>query len=193
MTEVVLSTPHGSRLYGLATPDSDEDSFVVYANAPARRRARFALQEIEGESDVLMTDVSTFFQYARKGVPQYLEAMWSRMCTVDEIAGMRMSFRPDVYATEETYQRTARSFFARADELELEAWSAHARERFDEHEAALARSAKLRRHSYRLCLNLIEMRETGMFDPTTTRDQRRQLARMMHAGGDPAEYMGVAS
>lgn len=137
----LLRTPHGSHLYGLATPTSDLDYFIVTTNRIGRVRARNAKQTIKGAEDLLKTDLSTFMQYAEKGVPQYLEAMWSQMATVDRIHDMRFAYRPNPYQVEKTYVRTIRNFW-------------------------LADDFKRRRHAWRLWLNLLQLKEEGTFNPS---------------------------
>lgn len=188
---IMLETIHGSHLYNLATPTSDRDSFIVFANQAHRRKAKYAFQRLEGMSDDLLTDVSTFQQYARNGVPQYLEAMWSEKATVDMLGHMRWSFRPNVYATEATYIRTARNFWEKGQAIE---------ERADEHLestdpwlAEMHRATKLKRHAYRLCLNLQDMRQFGRFNPSLGLRQQRELARMLHADETVDKYLGVTS
>lgn len=188
---IMLETVHGSHLYNLATPTSDRDSFIVFANQAHRRKARYAFQRLEGVSDDLLTDVSTFQQYAKKGVPQYLEAMWSEKATIDELGYMRWLFRPDTYSTEATYIRTARNFWEKGDAI----LSGHPPTRAypEPPSPEYVRGVKLKRHAYRLCLNLQDMRQFGRFNPSLGLRQQRELTRMLHADETIDKYLGVTS
>ena len=94
MRLILFRTIHGSHLYGTAHANSDNDTFTVYANEP-RTRARWAKQHVGEDEDTLKTDLSTFMQYCDKGVPQYLEALWSTMAEIDLIKDLRSDFLPD--------------------------------------------------------------------------------------------------
>lgn len=149
MTRMVLfSTPHGSHLYGLAHAGSDRDRYTVVARLPhvdQRSRARYARQTINGAGDEFVIDLSTWLQLCEKGVPQALEAMWSRTPTVDLLGDFRSSYRAGT-AVIPTYLRTIRSF-ARADGF------------------------KRRRHAARLALNARAIIEDGHFNPLLTPEQ----------------------
>lgn len=161
----LLKTIHGSRLYNLHHEDSDYDTFTVIADNPTVK-GTYAKQTIKGDADDLVTDLSTFVLYASRGVPQYLEAMWSRKVDedVDMIRDMRFAFRPDFYKASDTYIRTLVNFWNKTD-------------------------LKYKRHAYRLVLNLKDMREIGMFDPTLTDSQVEQVTSMLREDADPREYL----
>lgn len=152
---ILLETVHGSHLYGLAHAESDVDTFRVFANKPGRKKARNAKQRIDGDDDSLTTDLSTFMQYAEKGVPQYLEAMWSDMATVDEIHDLRFSFYPNPYQVEKTYVRTIRNFWIKDD-------------------------YKRSRHAWRLYYNLLELKARGQFNPTLSPAQAQIISSLAH-------------
>lgn len=163
---LLLRTVHGSHLYGLNHKDSDYDTFEVYENQIGRIKARNAKQSITDDDDVVRTDLSTFMLYATKGVPQYLEAMWSTMADVDHISDMRYAFQPDLYETERTYVRTIKNFVKEG-------------------------SYKRRRHAWRLHLNLSELHGTGQFNPTLTGVQANLISYLGRAGSIPPEARGL--
>lgn len=167
LKHVLLETPHGSHLYGLANADSDLDSFKVIADNPTvkGKYARQKIYEIDGDTyDETLTDMSTFALYAGKGVPQYLEAMWSQQTTVDEIHEWRMSFSPDYYRTQDTYVRTIRNFY---DKPEF----------------------KRKRHAYRLVMNLLDFRSEGIFNPTLNEEELEHLQWMLKSERYPLEFL----
>ena len=164
---VLLSTPHGSHLYGLATPESDLDFFKVIADNPTvkGKYARQKIYEVDDDTyDETVTDMSTFAMYAGKGVPQYLEAMWSPQATGDEIHDWRMAFSPDYYKTQDTYIRTILNFYEE-------------------------QTIKKKRHAYRLVLNLLDLRENGIFDPTLDEEHLERLDHMVKSDPEPLEYL----
>ena len=138
--ELLLSTPHGSRLYGLAHADSDFDRFEVYGYEKFKPK-----QKITGDQDVTKASLDRFLRYCDKGVPQYLEAMFSQMATVDNMAGIRETYVPNMTNVRDTYKRTIKSFWLNGVEED---------------------DFKRRRHAWRLWYNLDEMEKAGRFDPT---------------------------
>lgn len=162
----LLETLHGSHLYGLATPESDLDSFRVISDSPKKTKARYAKQTISEDrvNDVVVTDLSTFMLYANKGVPQYLEAMWSPIATVDVISEMRWAYRPNLYKTEDTYIRTITNFYEAGD-------------------------AKRKRHSFRLVINLLEIYDLGWFHPMLDLKGLETLDKMVNSGKAPLEFL----
>ena len=153
MRLILFRTIHGSHLYGTAHANSDNDTFTVYANEP-RTRARWAKQHVGEDEDTLKTDLSTFMQYCDKGVPQYLEALWSTMAEIDLIKDLRSDFLPDYYKTMSTYQRTIKSFYARGLEES---------------------NPKFTRHAARLYLNLRTFKTHGRFNPTLSHKEKLSL------------------
>lgn len=154
---VLFKTVHGSRLYGLAREDSDNDYFTLCANRP-KVRARYAKQKIEGQEDSLVMDFSTWLQSCEKGVPQALEAMFSTMALVDEIAAFRASYTVGT-GVFDTYFRTIKSF-------------------------ALQEGYKPKRHALRLALNLRQMASTGRFNPTLSPEDAAYVSDMAHKGNE---------
>lgn len=151
---VLFKTVHGSRLYGLANENSDEDFFTVVSNRP-KKKARYATQKIysTGE-DATVMDFSTWLQSCVKGVPQALEAMFSQMPIEDEIAAFRASYRAGTQVYD-TYLRTIKSF-------------------------ALQEGYKQKRHALRLALNLAQMAKTGRFNPTLSDEDAAYISAMAH-------------
>lgn len=165
--EVLFKTLHGSRLYGLAHADSDEDFYTVVTKKPVdtrygrQTRARYAKQKITGDEDNMVIDIGTWLDQCRSGVPQALEAMYSNMVVGDDkIADFRRGYRAgtDVF---ERYLRTIKSFALADDE-----------------------GIKRRRHALRLALNLNELAKTSRFNPTLSPDDARYITKMAHESRD---------
>ncbi len=152
MREVLFTTVHGSKLYGLAHANSDDDFYTVVTKKETdsrygkQTRARYAKQTIVGDLDTTVVDFGTWVEMCRKGVPQSLEAMFSTMATEDRIADFRASFRvgTEVYAC---YFDTIKSFALSEDE-----------------------GFKKRRHALRLALNLRDLGRYGRFNPTLSKE-----------------------
>jgi len=143
--EVLFRTRHGSHLYGLAHAESDEDWFTVVAKkdgTTAHTRKKYATHSVVDGLDSVVVDFGTWLVGCEKGVPQFLEAMFSQQPEVDRIANFRASFRvgTGVY---QTYLRTIKSF-------------------------AMEDTFKHKRHALRLALNMNSIRGTGRFNPTLT-------------------------
>lgn len=137
--KVLFKTPHGSRLYGLHNENSDYDYYIV-VDRVKKKRKHYAKQTIVDDIDSTVVDFGTFYSMCVGGVPQALEACFSRLAIVDEIGAWRNAFRAstDVY---ERYLRTIKSF-------------------------ALTDEYKSKRHALRLAMNLRVMANTGRFNPT---------------------------
>lgn len=142
MRTLLLGTVHGSRLYGLSHAGSDYDYFAVHGWDKFKGHQRVA-----GIDDRLNTSYDRFMRYAERGVPQYLEAMWSPAADVDNMPFNRFLFRPTVSQARDTYLRTVKSFWRSGWEEQ---------------------SFKKRRHALRLMLNLRTMEAYGRFNPTMT-------------------------
>lgn len=147
--ELLFSTPHGSRLYGLHHANSDHDRMEVYGFNKFRPK-----QKIIGDDDVVKASLDRFLLYCDKGVPQYLEAMFSEQATVNRIEFITDTYMPNMTHMRDTYFRTIKSFWMFGVEN-------------DDH--------KRRRHALRLLLNLREAHERGRFNPTLTAEQARQI------------------
>jgi hypothetical protein len=144
--KLLLGTVHGSRLYGLSHPGSDYDWFDVYGWEKGKAR-----QKIAGEQDRTRTSYDRFMRGCEKGVPQFLEAMFSQQAHHDEMPFDRnLYYHPGLTNVRDVYQRTIKAFWMEGTEQD---------------------SFKLRRHSMRLVLNLRSMQESGRFNPTLTPEQ----------------------
>lgn len=155
--EVLFKTLHGSRLYGLAHADSDEDWFTVVAKkegTTSHTRKKYARQSIIDGIDSNVVDFGTWMVGCANGVPQYLEAMFSDMATFDTLGEFRSSF----YVTHGAYERYFRTIksFALAEEDGI----------------------KRRRHALRLALNLQEIGRYGRFNPTLSPEDKAYITDM---------------
>lgn len=163
--QVLFKTVHGSRLYGLAHENSDEDFYTVVSKQPVDTRwnrqtkARYAKQKITGDTDSMIIDLGTWLEQCRSGVPQALEAMFSdQVVGEDRIASLRYNYRAGT-GVFERYLRTIKSFALAEDE-----------------------TIKKRRHALRLALNLNDMARTGRFNPTLTKEDADYITCMAHKG-----------
>ena len=138
-----MSTPAGSHLYGLAHANSDNDTFEVWLG----RRTR---QSIKDGDDVLRVSYDDFVKGVAKGVPQYLEALYSPYKTVNRLDHLHL--HPAYWTVVNTYLRTIKSFW-RDDPTDPKGF-------------------KLRRHSARLAWNLQEFMEKGYFNPVLDENAR---------------------
>jgi hypothetical protein len=139
--KVLFKTIHGSRLYGLAHENSDEDFYTV-VDKVKNRRAKYAKQTIVGSEDTMLVDFGTWLGQCTNGVPQACEAMFSQMSIVDHIAEFRAGYRLGTTALER-YLRTITSF-------------------------CMTQDPKRKRHGLRLALNTYDWRGSGRFNPTLT-------------------------
>lgn len=160
--EVLFKTQHGSKLYGLNHADSDDDWFTVVTKkdtkSSAHTRKRYATHKIVDGVDSVVVDFGTWLVGCDKGVPQFLEAMYSQTPEVDQIAEFRKSFvvTQGVY---ETYFRTIKSF-------------------------ALQEGFKHKRHALRLALNLQSIGRYGRFNPLLSPEDREYISWMATKGND---------
>jgi hypothetical protein len=135
---VIFSTIHGSRLYGLATENSDHDEFTVTDSTRTH-----AMQTVWGDRDSTVVGFNTFLVRALGGSHQSVEALFSpyKMWNPEF-----EHFKPfienavvcggPVYAK---YERTIRKF--------------------------CFGDFKRRRHAVRLSYNLQDLRRQGRFNP----------------------------
>ena len=138
---VLFKTVHGSRLYGLAHENSDNDTYVV-VDKVKNRRAKYAKQKISDTEDSMTVDFGTWLGQCTNGVPQACEAMFSDMALVDSISEFRAGYRIGTGALER-YLRTITSF-------------------------CMTQDPKRKRHGLRLALNTYDWRGSGRFSPTLT-------------------------
>lgn len=158
MREVLFNTVHGSRLYGLAHAQSDVDYFTVVSKkggTTAHTKKRYAKQSIVEGVDSTVVDLGTFMVGCEKGVPQFLEAMFSEQSICDDkIESLRRSYRCGTGVLE-TYFRTMKSF-------------------------ALAEGYKSKRHALRLALNARDITLSGRFNPRLNDSQIEDISRGAH-------------
>lgn len=143
MTYRIFKTIHGSHLYGMATENSDLDTFEVTTSE--RTRAR---QSVNDGVDTVRVGWDTFLSRVFEGSHQSVEALFSPYKEWGEseygvmlrtyIAGMRIT-GPTVFAK---YERTIKSF--------------------------CYGDFKRRRHAVRLSFNLTGLRYEGRFNPVMT-------------------------
>lgn len=143
--EILFKTVHGSRLYGLAHEDSDHDFYTVVSKVKTNR-AKYAKQSIVDGIDSMVVDFGTWLHQCEIGVPQALEAMFSKMPLVDNIEGFRLGYTVGT-GVWERYLRTIKSFA------------------LDEEN-----SFKKKRHALRLACNFQDLRRWGRFNPTLVQD-----------------------
>lgn len=158
---VLFKTIHGSRLYGLHHDASDHDYYTVVTKLP-QQRARYARQHIGPDGDSVTVDIGTWLMQCEKGVPQALEAMFSRQPIVDNIEALRAGYRVGTGVLD-TYLRTIDSF-------------------------ARANDAKRRRHAVRLAINCAQLRACGRMDPTLDQELRDYVHRLERVY--PGETLG---
>lgn len=142
MTDLIFSTVHGSRLYGMAHSQSDHDVFTV--TTANRTRARHTITE-NGRVDHVSVGLDTYLKRVFEGSHQAVEALFS---PYKEWGGSDSAhfFRPYLEGLRitgstvfEKYERTIKSF--------------------------CYGEFKQRRHAVRLSWNLAGLRSEGRFNP----------------------------
>jgi len=146
---LLFRTVHGSHLYGLNHPGSDNDYFEVYENVP-RNKHRWAYQTIKDGLDVTQMNLSTWLHYCDMGAHQSLEAMFSNSPMFDTMTEFRQSYRLNTFNFVQRYLDTAYAF---SRNMEL----------------------KPQRHALRLMWSLQDGVEYGRFDPVVTPRRREYL------------------
>lgn len=159
---MLYKTIHGSHLYGLAHAGSDNDYYVVL-ETQRKKKAKYAKQSIVDGVDTTTVDFGTWVNQCQAGVPQALEAMFSRypLFESEGIKEYRNAFRVG-NGIRDRYYRTIDNFLAEPD-------------------------VKKNRHGLRLALNLRDGLRYGRFNPTLTR--RQVLWVTFHAKYDSLEHM----
>lgn len=157
---VLYKTIHGSRLYGLAHADSDEDYYIVTPTVRTRRQIN-ATHKIQGELDTLAVDFASFVQLAHKGTPQALETMFSTKAVSPFFEEYRNGFRTADSEVIATYMKTIKSMAL-----------------FEK------KPLKHRRHAMRLSLNLEELLYTGRFNPTLSPANVSLISRLAEKEGE---------
>lgn len=147
----------GSRLYGLAHENSDEDFYRVVPDEhfwkamgkwPSGNPRIKATQTIIGTEDQMLVSEKSFHIFCFEGAPQALESMFANDALIDRIGPFRNAYFAGLNLDHMCgrYLRTIKSF----------AYG----------------NFKKRRHSLRMSINLREAMETGgRFNPTLTEDQ----------------------
>lgn len=186
MTTVVLSTVHGSHLYGTAHAASDLDTYTVLMNSPVNRATTSVKtkQLLVGNDDVLTTGLTEFLVKCEAGVPQALEAMFSPVAH-----GLLDSYRRHYFvntgAFATTYRRTVLNF-ARLGTTDPAATALLTPAEADRGRARVEESLqkvkpkrvqkhgqlKYRRHALRLMLNFSTGLAHGRFNPRLTEREK---------------------
>lgn len=142
--QIVFTTVHGSRLYGLNHADSDDDSMIVYNDK------RKPLHVKRGDLDVIHVGLPWLLDNAYKGSVQFVEAVFShdKVWTDPSWRPMFDTMRIPVAAVRETFTRTIRTF------VHMD-------------------TQKSRQHAVRLGLALHDIRvNDGWYDPKLTERQQ---------------------
>lgn len=160
---MLFSTPHGSHLYGLATPTSDYDTYTVL-DKQRNSSPKYAHQTINGLADDYVIDFDTWLLYCSKGTPQALEAMFSQVPTHDDIAALRAGYRVGT-AVIPGYLHVIK-------------------------ESCYTETFKNKRHALRLAMNLKTLREFGRFDPAMTEEEKAFANE--HANMEPDDVYELA-
>lgn len=164
----ILRTLHGGRLYGLAGPGSDVDTYEVVLGCSKT----FAWNHFVGV-DANHIHLSRFQQAVENGAPQALEALFSPVSEIEPgweafFAGLR----PGIDNARATYRRTIRNFgFGNGGR------TGAAAERTD--------PVKLRRHALRLIYNLDDLVRRGRFNPMLTFEDAWTISVIAEKGSTP--------
>ncbi|GAA1807190.1 DNA polymerase beta superfamily protein [Nesterenkonia flava] len=164
----ILTTVHGSHLYGLANQGSDQDTYTVTTGT----NKEYARQTKTGDDDALQLHLHRFLDQVRDGVPQALEALWSPVAKIHpDWEPMLRALRPGIHEARARYRRTILNFAFKHGGR-----TGAAREHADR--------AKLRRHAVRLTINLAQLTETGSIQPRLNSDQIRLVRHVAALPGD---------
>jgi len=137
---VLLSTVHGSRLYGLNHSNSDDDRYIVTGGFGKRAR-----QTLAANDDVIVVSYEKFVDMLYNGTPQAVEALFSEVADVHLLTHLRDSYLASNTRLVHRYLKTIKSFALTdvSDERVV---------------------FKRRRHALRLADNLNEIVLSGRFD-----------------------------
>jgi len=147
---ILLRCKHGSHLYGLATPQSDLDFYVVYEFPWKNYRPKKQIdQKIVEDIDTTTVSLDRFTDLCFKGIPQALEALFADSAKwlqydnswYDKSQAIKDNLDLYIPTVLETYSRTSWNFFEKDN-------------------------SKKNRHAMRLCLNARDLKEKGSFNPT---------------------------
>lgn len=156
---ILFKTVAGSKLYGIAKAASDDDFYIITPTKYTARKIN-AQQKIEGNDDTTSMDFKSFVTLAGKGVPQTLEAMFSRKSRSDFFEDYRQGYFASDPEVIHTYMKTIKSF------------SLSDKDPF-----------KRKRHALRLALNLEEILYTGRFNPTLSAGNARRITQFAQKEG----------
>lgn len=160
--KILLRCQHGSHLYGMATPQSDLDFYVVYEFPWKNYRPKKQMdQKIVEDVDTTTASLDRFTDLCFKGVPQALEVLFSDSSKwleydnswYDKSENIKRKLSSHIPTVLETYKRTSWNFFEKDD-------------------------FKKNRHALRLCLNAQDLKKTGSFDPTLQPNVRAEITRI---------------
>jgi len=164
LTEL-FRTVHGSRLYGLNTPDSDYDQFIVTMEDNGKSSHRV---DSSGRFDTVRVGWRTWLEHAESGSHQSVEALFSTRKTWSDGGGWLQPMVENMYITGpdviHKYKRTITKF--------------------------CYGPFKKRRHAVRLSLNMRDLRWRGRFDPQLTTAQIYYVNHMaQYEGGELADWL----
>lgn len=146
--EVLLSTVHGSNLYGLAQETSDLDQYVVVAENNKKIKPK---QTIIDNVDTTVIGLSFFIKQITKGVPQALEALYSPYAETDKIT-WRANYYCNSSEVVNTYLRTIKTFILDT-----------------------RHPYKYKKHALRLMYNLNSILQYGFFSPVLSSHQKETI------------------
>jgi predicted nucleotidyltransferase len=119
---VLLKVQHGSHLYGMATPQSDLDFYVVYEFPWKNYRPKKQMdQKIVEDVDTTTASLERLTDLCFKGVPQSLETLFSDGSKwlqydnswYDKSQLIKDELPSHMSTVLETYKRTSWNFFLR--------------------------------------------------------------------------------
>jgi len=158
----LIKVVHGSHLYGLDTPHSDLDFYLVYEFPWKKYRPKKQTsQEINDAEDITTASFDRFSDLCVKGVPQSLETLFSdsskwlehHSSWYDKSSLLKLEVCSHLTSVLETYKRTAWNFFEKDN-------------------------FKKNRHALRLCLNANDLKTKGAFNPTLDPNAREEITRI---------------
>lgn len=160
---LIFTTIHGSRLYGLAHPRSDWDVYEVYEGWDTELK-----QSVANGVDTVRGDLGAFVIRAATGSHQSLEALFSPVKTW--APGMERKWGPY-----------------------LEGFRVTGSEVFEKYERTIKKFCyadyKRKRHAIRLAYNLGDLREFCRFDPRMKPEQITWANKYANYEGDELRYI----
>jgi len=164
---ILLKTIHGSRLSGLARPDSDWDWYTVVDDGRTRQR-------INGDQDKLTVSLADFLRNVYAGEVAALCALWSPVAEIDpRWAPMFASLHPDIMGATRKFSGAISAFAVfGTGQRRRPAGS------FD------TLDLKAKRHMLRLSLFLDDLWRDGRFCPRLDADTLRWVIQTAEFGQD---------